>query len=156
MSPSTGARGAGHASFWEGSEPSPHSELPRHLEAGSYVRLIDFVYHPTLGSRVIKKKKKKYLLAKSREYPEGQRVSLRYCLPCQLMSLRYCPPRASVCPCVVAYRKVLRAWLLIAPETVILPSDEVPEGCKARIVLGRCGTLGARFPVEGDRCVVSS
>ena len=28
-------------------------------EAGSYVRLIDFVYHSTLGLRVIKKKKKK-------------------------------------------------------------------------------------------------
>jgi len=27
-------------------------------EAGSYVRLIDFVYHSTLGLRVIKKKKK--------------------------------------------------------------------------------------------------
>ena len=26
-------------------------------EAGSYLRLIDFVYHSTLGSRVIKKKK---------------------------------------------------------------------------------------------------
>jgi len=28
-------------------------------EAGSYFRLIDFVYHSTLGLRVIKKKKKK-------------------------------------------------------------------------------------------------
>ena len=28
-------------------------------EAGSYLRLIDFVYHSTLGSRVIKQKKKK-------------------------------------------------------------------------------------------------
>jgi len=28
-------------------------------EAGSYLRLIDFVYHPTLGVRVIKKKRKK-------------------------------------------------------------------------------------------------
>ena len=27
-------------------------------EAGSYVRLIDFVYHSILGLRVIKKKKK--------------------------------------------------------------------------------------------------
>ena len=27
-------------------------------EAGSYLRLIDFVYHSTLGVRVIKKKKK--------------------------------------------------------------------------------------------------
>jgi len=27
-------------------------------EAGSYLRLIDFVYHPTLGLRVIEKKKK--------------------------------------------------------------------------------------------------
>ena len=27
-------------------------------EAGSYLRLIDFVYHSTLGLRVIKKKKK--------------------------------------------------------------------------------------------------
>ena len=29
-------------------------------EAGSYSRLIDFVYHSTLGVRVIKKKKKEY------------------------------------------------------------------------------------------------
>jgi len=28
-------------------------------EAGSYLRLKDFVYHPTLGLRVKKKKKKK-------------------------------------------------------------------------------------------------
>ena len=28
-------------------------------EAGSYLRLIDFVYHSTLGLRVIKKKKRK-------------------------------------------------------------------------------------------------
>ena len=28
-------------------------------EAGSYLRLIGFVYHATLGLRVIKKKKKK-------------------------------------------------------------------------------------------------
>ena len=28
-------------------------------EAGSYLRLIDFVYHSTLGVRVIKKKKKR-------------------------------------------------------------------------------------------------
>ena len=28
-------------------------------EAGSHLRLIDFVYHSTLGLRVIKKKKKK-------------------------------------------------------------------------------------------------
>jgi len=28
------------------------------FEAGSYLRLIDFVYHTTLGLRVIKKKKK--------------------------------------------------------------------------------------------------
>jgi len=28
-------------------------------EAGSYLRLMDFVYHSTLGLRVIKKKKKK-------------------------------------------------------------------------------------------------
>jgi len=31
-------------------------------EAGSYLRLIDFVYHSTLGLRVIRKKKKKYLV----------------------------------------------------------------------------------------------
>ena len=28
-------------------------------EAGSYLRFIDFVYHATLGLRVIKKKRKK-------------------------------------------------------------------------------------------------
>jgi len=29
-------------------------------EAGAYFRLIDFVYHPTLGLRVLKKKKKEH------------------------------------------------------------------------------------------------
>ena len=44
-------------------------------EAGSYLRLIDFVYHSTLGLRVIKKKKKNqtfkdfYLEAKARIWP---------------------------------------------------------------------------------------
>jgi len=32
--------------------------MRRGSEAGSYLRLIDFVYHATLGLRVIKKKKK--------------------------------------------------------------------------------------------------
>ena len=35
------------------------TEMCSASEAGSYLRLIDFVYHPTLGLRVIKKKKKK-------------------------------------------------------------------------------------------------
>jgi len=34
------------------------TEMCSGSEAGSYVRLIDFVYHSTLGWRVIKKKKK--------------------------------------------------------------------------------------------------
>ena len=33
-------------------------------EAGSYLRLIDFVYHSTLGLRVIKKKKKRKALGR--------------------------------------------------------------------------------------------
>jgi len=35
------------------------TEMCSGSEAGSYLRLIDFVYHSTLGLRVIKKKKKK-------------------------------------------------------------------------------------------------
>jgi len=35
------------------------TEMCSGSEAGSYLRLIDFVYHTTLGLRVIKKKKKK-------------------------------------------------------------------------------------------------
>jgi len=35
------------------------TEICSGFEAGSYLRLIDFVYHSTLGLRVIKKKKKK-------------------------------------------------------------------------------------------------
>jgi len=31
------------------------------FEAGSYLRLIDFVYHSTLGLRVIKKKKRRWV-----------------------------------------------------------------------------------------------
>jgi len=34
------------------------TEMCSASEAGSYLRLIDFVYHSTLGVRVIKKKKK--------------------------------------------------------------------------------------------------
>ena len=34
----------------------------RGSEAGSYFRLIDFVYHSTLGLRVIKKRKKNQLV----------------------------------------------------------------------------------------------
>jgi len=39
--------------------PDPEVALrttPSGSEAGSYLRLIDFVYHSTLGSRVMKKK----------------------------------------------------------------------------------------------------
>ena len=36
------------------------TEMCSGSEAGSYLRLIDFVYHSTLGVRVLKKKKKKY------------------------------------------------------------------------------------------------
>ena len=49
-------------------------------EAGSYVRLIDFVYHSTLGLRVIKKKKKKmqnHTKDKSNRIIPGQRQSAR-------------------------------------------------------------------------------
>jgi len=35
------------------------TEMCSGSEAGSYLRLIDFVYHSTLGVRVIKKKKKR-------------------------------------------------------------------------------------------------
>ena len=36
-------------------------------EAGSFLRLIDFVYQSTLGSRVMKKKKSERLIKKKRE-----------------------------------------------------------------------------------------
>jgi len=47
------------------------------FEAGSYLRLIDFVYHSTLGLRVInkkkkRKKKKKKILALGRFHPDFQ------------------------------------------------------------------------------------
>ena len=41
-------------------------------EAGSYFRLIDFVYHSTLGLSVIKKKKKPFMLRTAPEF--GSRV----------------------------------------------------------------------------------
>jgi len=34
------------------------TEMSSGSEAGSYLRLIDFVYHSTLGLKVIKKKKR--------------------------------------------------------------------------------------------------
>ena len=39
----------------------PREALCSGSEAGSYLRLIDFVYHSTLGLRVLKKKKNKAL-----------------------------------------------------------------------------------------------
>jgi len=35
------------------------TEMSSGSEAGSYLRLIDFVYHSTLGLRLLKKKKRK-------------------------------------------------------------------------------------------------
>ena len=43
-------------------ENNHFTEMCSGFEAGSYLRLIDFVYHSTLGLRVIKKKKKKSIL----------------------------------------------------------------------------------------------
>jgi len=42
-----------------GGEDNYYTEMRSSSEAGSYVRLIDFVYHSTLGLIVIKKKKQK-------------------------------------------------------------------------------------------------
>jgi len=42
---------------WE-FENNYFTEMCSDSEAGSYLRLIDFVYHSTLGLRVIKKKKR--------------------------------------------------------------------------------------------------
>jgi len=39
------------------------TEMCSGSEAGSYLRLIDFVYHPTLGLRVIKKRRERRDLA---------------------------------------------------------------------------------------------
>jgi len=48
-------------------------------EAGSYLRLIDFVYHSTLGLRVIQKKKRRVQLRSKVErfVPQTQDVNLR-------------------------------------------------------------------------------
>ena len=54
------------------------TELCRGSEAGSYLRLIDFVYHSTLGVRVIKKKKKK----KKKILPAGFPGAWCCCSPC--------------------------------------------------------------------------
>jgi len=51
------------------------AEMCSGSEAGSYLRLIDFVYHSTLGLRVIKKKKKYLLSAEaSRRLPEPRQL----------------------------------------------------------------------------------
>ena len=44
-------------------------------EAGSYLRLIDFVYHSPLGVRVLKKKKKCVNCAGEVLYPAGKSPS---------------------------------------------------------------------------------
>ena len=46
-------------------------------EAGSYLRLIDFVYHSTLGLRVIKKKKKELGAGFTRQVRLGERRTCR-------------------------------------------------------------------------------
>jgi len=46
-----------------------YSEMCSGSEAGSYSRLIDFVYHSTLGLRVIKKKEKKSRIRRARLTP---------------------------------------------------------------------------------------
>jgi len=51
-------------------------------EAGSYLRLIDFVYHSTLGLRVIKKEKKE--LSGGRAGPRA--------------TMKHPPPRTTVGP----------------------------------------------------------
>ena len=43
------------------------TEMCSGSEAGSYLRLVDFLYHPTLGSRVIKKKKKNRIAPRDRK-----------------------------------------------------------------------------------------
>jgi len=45
--------------FSEVSSEEPAQATSSGSEAGSYLRLIDFVYHSTLGLRVIKKKKRR-------------------------------------------------------------------------------------------------
>jgi len=51
------ARGRQHLSY-RGTSLIRNSPPPYGSEAGSYLRLMDFVYHSTLGLRVITKKKK--------------------------------------------------------------------------------------------------
>jgi len=43
---------------WPAGPRSYFTEMCSGSEAGPYLRLVDFVYHVTLGLRVIKKKKK--------------------------------------------------------------------------------------------------
>ena len=50
-------------------ENSHFTEMCSGSQAGSYLRLIDFVYHSTVGLRVIKKK---------RSTSQQQRLSFRY------------------------------------------------------------------------------
>ena len=47
-------------------------------EAGSYLRLIDFVYHSTLGSRAIKKKRKRRMPRLAPPPPPGFGFRLRF------------------------------------------------------------------------------
>ena len=50
------------------------TEMCSGFEAGSYLRLIDFVYHSTLGWRVIKKKEDGRVI-KKKENPEPRALN---------------------------------------------------------------------------------
>ena len=50
------------------------TEMCSGFEAGSYLRLVDFVYHSTLGLRVKKKKKKIYGAAREGYEPRHQTI----------------------------------------------------------------------------------
>ena len=55
------------------------TEMCSGSEAGSYLRLIDFLYHSTLGLRVIKKKKKTHHAVLGEASVVHENV-LRFCL----------------------------------------------------------------------------
>ena len=65
-------------------------------QVGSYLRLIDFVYHSTLGVRVIKKKKKKIICWCPRQTEAVLEMSEAVRGGCRRIRRRVCSGRMSV------------------------------------------------------------
>jgi len=79
-------------------------------EAGSYLRLIDFVYHSTLGLKVIMKKKK---IEKARSPPPVSQTLCPHVYRGTSLIRNCTPPRTAIGPYAYAYYRVLGSGVFL-------------------------------------------